>query len=196
MSIDCAAPLTTPSTRRPEWKLTEPALRRLLEHFSMDETRAALEYEASHRRLIVYFQARGCLPADECADQTLDCVARRLDEGEVVVSIRAYMFGVARRIAAEHNRQEKRRRAAWAPLGPTDTESRALEAEMARLDAQLQRLPRATARLLLDYHRSDERAGRGHRRRLAERLGISYGALRTRVHRAHARLGAYLRGIR
>ena len=147
------------------------------------------------RRLLVYFHGRGCLESDRCADDTLDRVAIRLEEGERVLCLRRYTYGVARRVASEEFRRQGRSLEALAQLPPAGNQPSALEERLAWLDAQLQGLPPQTAAVLLAYHRSNEHVGNDGRRRLADELGISYGALRTRIHRVRARLEARFRKI-
>jgi DNA-directed RNA polymerase specialized sigma24 family protein len=173
--------------------ITAEAFGRLLVRLGGDEEKAAVEYESLRRRLLLYFDARGCRDADVCADETLDRVARRLKQGERVENVTRYAHGVARRVALEALRRHQRHRAAlaeWPRLPPAEGADEAL---LARLEQQIQRLPSGAGHLLVEYYRSDESSLCRNRRYLADRLGISYGALKMRIHRARLDLEAGLR---
>src|SRR5215470_727602 len=58
--------------------ITKADLVRLLARLTADEERAAREYERLRRTPIKFFDERGVCPPDECADQTLDRLARKL----------------------------------------------------------------------------------------------------------------------
>ena len=51
-----------------------------------------------------FFDWRGGWPPDECADETLDRLARKLEE-VVVDNIRQYARGIARLVLLERRRQ-------------------------------------------------------------------------------------------
>jgi DNA-directed RNA polymerase specialized sigma24 family protein len=184
-------PRTAPPSRA-RWQLTTSALERLLASLSADDARAAAEYNVLRRRLLVYFDGRGCRDADVCADETLDRVARRLQQGECVENLRRYVFGVARHVASEAFRRAERERNAnteWWRAGRARGD---YAADFTWLQETLRRLPSDTGSLLVEYYDRD-RSSQDNRRRLADQLGISYGALKLRVHRARALLEAVLR---
>ena len=62
--------------------------------------------------------------------------------------------------------------------------SPAAEHDAACLEQCLRRLPAETRALLTDYYHGATRSRLDERRQLAERLGLTYGALKTRAHRA------------
>jgi DNA-directed RNA polymerase specialized sigma24 family protein len=175
------------------WQLTAEAFQRLLTGLGGDEAQAAAGYERLRRRLVAYFDARGCGDADVCADETLDRVARRLQQGEHIASVSGYAHGVARHVALEALRRQQLKRKAiaeWPRLSPAEGADEAL---FAHLEAQIRSLPADAGTLLMEYYRSDEPNSRRRRRCMANRLGISYGALKMRIHRARLDLEAGLR---
>src|SRR5215216_3042901 len=87
-----------PQRHNKEWGLNEGALNKLLALLDSDPERAGEKYEKIRRKLITFFECRGCAsPADQ-ADETIDRVTRRVDEGQPITAedIPRYFYGVAR----------------------------------------------------------------------------------------------------
>jgi DNA-directed RNA polymerase specialized sigma24 family protein len=163
------------------WTLHRRALQLLVERLGPAEE-GAREYETLRRKLIDFLDWRGAAQPEAAADETLDRVARKLEEGVPVANVRGYALGVARHVLQEGARRERRDLAlhrSWSELQQTA----GLEDE----DDHLQCLTRclealgADDRLLIvRYHRSDDSETREG---MARELGLSYGSLRTRAHR-------------
>ncbi len=166
------------------WRLSRPAFDRLLSHLANEPEQAAREYEAIRHALLVFFDMRGVSDSAALADEALDRMARRLDQGEVVELPRAYARGIARNLACEWYRQRDRERAlaeSHRTLAAVAASPDPTEARVACLERCLKRLPEQTRALIVGYYQ-----GGGHgkeRRRLARRLGITYSSLTTRAHR-------------
>ncbi len=166
------------------------ALGRLLTRLDENPDRAAERYEALRQTLQQFFLWRNALDPDACADETLDRVARKLDEGAEVDRVRSFVYGVARLVL-----QEEYRRVASHPAPLTDVaatgvlpvdENREMLASC--LDRCLDELSAADRTLVLRYYQSDARARIDGRVALALELGVSAEALRTRVQRIRNRL--------
>lgn len=170
---------------------------RLLGLFGSEREAAAVEYEAVRRRLVRFFAWRDCPAPEECVDLTLDRVARKLAEGQLVGEGQGvrYVFGVARYVAREA--QAGRTPASrLAPLGaahefmspPGDGDGTERERRLAALDTCLERLPAEARGLILRYYVGEQRVRIDERRGLAATLGLSPRALRLRVHRLRQQL--------
>lgn len=172
------------------WELTPEAFDRLLGRFSLDRDTAAQEYERVRRMLLNFFGWRGCESPGEEADETFDRVARKLAEGEPVEHIHRYIYGVARRVFSESAKRRERERTMLAQVRavPVRGSRRLNEDRSACLDACLPRLSPEDRMLLAEYYEGPGNVYQEGRRRLAERLGISYGALRVRAHRARVEI--------
>ncbi len=179
------------SPPRGRWTLTESGLQVLLDRLATDREQAAEEYEALRALLIQFFEWKNLPHPDGLADRTIDRVIRRLQDGEAILNISGYAYGVARRLAQEAFRGLKRetdvhehlfRQAAF-----THGE-RANEDEVACLEKCLQILPAQDRQLVLAYYEEVGRAKIDDRKALAASSGLQPGALRTRVHRIRARL--------
>jgi DNA-directed RNA polymerase specialized sigma24 family protein len=177
------------------WSLTRQALGRLLERLDPDPEAAGRAYEALRMRLLDYFDWKGAHRPEVAADETLDRLARRLEEGEAVERVEAYAHGVARLVLLEHLRLQLREQRASAAMAhqPAGAPPADEEARIACLTRCLERLPPEDRALIVAYY---EGAGRSHlegRKDLATRLGIGYATLKTRAHRLRLRLETCLR---
>jgi RNA polymerase sigma factor (sigma-70 family) len=182
-------------TSTARWSLTRKALDRLLERLGPDREAAGEEYRSLRERLLDYFDCKGVQRPESAADETIDRVARRLDEGEPIERIQPYAYGVARLVLLERLRSQLREQrasagAAQERLVPPD---QAEEARIARLARCLEALPPDDRALIIAYYEGAGGPHREGRKLLAQRLGIRYEALKTRAHRLRIRLEACLR---
>jgi DNA-directed RNA polymerase specialized sigma24 family protein len=180
----------------PHKTVSQPAFDRLLERLGADRDAAAHEYGMLRCRLVDFFDGRGAESPDVLADETLDRMARKLEEGEAIEHVRAYAYGVAKRLFLEEERRRGRAEAALRELRRAPVVSPApaiLEARIACLQRCLQELPDDSRSLIISYY---EGAGEVHladRKLLAQRLGLAYVTLKTRAFRIRARLEECLR---
>lgn len=173
-----------------ERRIATTGLTRLLARLDPDSDRAAAEYERLRLALEKFFDWRGAWPPDECADETLDRLARKLEAETDVGDVRGYAYGIARLVLLEW-----RRRPAAVPI---DAAGRTLAAETAVpgddeplrdcFDRCLAELPPESRTLVLEYYVAERRTKIDNRRRLARIFGISESALRSRVQRVRDRL--------
>jgi DNA-directed RNA polymerase specialized sigma24 family protein len=174
------------STPPRKWSLSRDAFEQLLERLGPDREAASQEYEAIRRRLIHFFDWRGSLSPDVEADTTLDRVARKLQEGEVVDNVNGYVRGVARYVLQESQTRSRkelaavdemsRRHSAPAPPDPGAP-------SMGCLSRCLAALPEPGRALIVAYYRGDGRVHLTERKALAEQLGLTYAVLKKRAHR-------------
>ena len=166
----------------------------LLARLDPDRDRAALEYERLRRILVRFFDWRGIWPADECADETLDRLARRLEGATAIEDLRSYVYGIARMVLLERRRQP-----AFDPLpvedevpdrsiDPTTDDEDERQRVRDSLDRCLAEMPADSQSLLLRYYEGERHSKIANRRRLAAGLGLSEAALRSRVQRLRDRL--------
>jgi DNA-directed RNA polymerase specialized sigma24 family protein len=173
-------------------EVTPESFEALLRFLNPDRDRAAVKYEAIRHRLVRLFEWRGFSHAEELADETMDRVARRIQEGTTVHTADPYGYfcGVAHLVSKEVARRVARERAAleredWLPAPPAGDE----EEEDDRLGCLrhcLERLPEDQRLLVLRYHQEDDHIR--SRQSLAEELDVPMNALRIRVHRIRRKL--------
>lgn len=189
--------MDSPTSLKKEWVLTKQAFDRLLAMLDADRDQAGQKYECVRLKLVKYFQWRGTGTPDREADETLNRVARRIEEGESISNLNAYFYGVAKLVLAESLREREREREAFnhAPVfesPPADDDSDADE-RRACLDHCLQHLPDESRDLITEYYNDEKGRKIERRKRLAVRLGIPLNALRIRAYRIRLNLETCVR---
>jgi RNA polymerase sigma factor (sigma-70 family) len=177
----------TESTTKPEWSLTKQAFDKLLCSLAADRDEAATQYEVLRRKLVRFFEWRAVESPDERADETINRVARRIDEGQTIENLRSYSYGVARMVFMEAIKERDRAPVYLddAPQGLKQTTPEAVEpdARLLCLDQCLDSLTPDNRTLIVAYYQEERRAKIQLRQELADRLQIPLNALRIRAHR-------------
>jgi DNA-directed RNA polymerase specialized sigma24 family protein len=170
-------------------------LDRLLAALDSDRDFAGRQYRDLHTRLTGFFAWQNNVRPEERADEVMDRVMRRLDDGKQIDSVPAFAFGVARLLLFEARKQVEREIAAHTQLLvligepvelPQETEGESAE-ELCFEDC-LALLTPANRELILTYYSGEGGAKIEARRMLASRLGTDLNALRVRAHRIRVQL--------
>lgn len=178
-------------SRKKEWVLTRDSFDRLLACLDADRDHAGEKYELIRRKLVKFFEWRGCQSADDYADETINRVARKLDEGEQIHHPSKYFGGVARLLLMEKLREKKAQQKALDQLSPAvqfaqETDKSDLRYEC--FERCLERLSRENRELITRYYQKEKRAKIDARQELAQQLGVAPNALRIRAFRIKAGL--------
>jgi DNA-directed RNA polymerase specialized sigma24 family protein len=172
------------------WELEAETFASLLTRLSSDPHEAGRRYERLRERLILFFTRRLANAPEDLADQVIDRLARRLQDGEPVASVEAYALGIARHVVQEQRLVAARDVSPEGSLlenisGPDHTyivepaeEDRLLDA----MEKCLARLPRGDAQLLSLYYLNEGGSKIEARRRLSEERNITQAALRKKVY--------------
>jgi DNA-directed RNA polymerase specialized sigma24 family protein len=185
-------PGDTPSpSPPPRFTLDARALRRLLDSLDSDPLRASQRYETLRRSLIKVFAWEQQSDSEALADDVLDRVARRLNEGVAIADVTAYAQRTAELVLMEARRRTRRREAlaeggadALLPV----TADRTVERRHACLERCLDSLGADARDLVLRYYAHDGRARITQRDALAREQGLTVGALRNRLLRLREKL--------
>lgn len=171
-------------------RLSAVGLARLLTRLDPDADRAATEYERLRRTLVRFFDLRGAWPPDECADDSLDRLARRLETQEPIEDVRRYVHGIARLVLLERLRKPAPSSIAGEDLAnlPAPPAAEDRDPLHACFERCLAILPPEQRQLALLYYVAEGQAKIDNRRGIARGLGISENALRSRVQRIRQRL--------
>lgn len=171
--------------------LTGPRLAELLARLDADFGQAGLEYERLRRVLIKFFDWRGASSPDECADDCLDRLARRLSEELRVQDVRSFALGIARLVLLERRRQPMMssidllpERVTAAAPAPAEREAPLRDC----FDRCLAALPAENRSLVIAYYEGQRDRKIANRQHLSASMGLSENALRSRVQRLRDRL--------
>jgi len=170
--------------------LTAEGLGRLLARLDANRDQAAVEYERLRRALIKFFDWRGVWPPEECADETIDRLSRRLEE-ITVTDVKSYALGIARLVLLERGRGP-----VFSPIdsgpelrsSPESLPDDEREQLQNCFDDCLAQIANDERSLLLSYYAGERQGKIANRRQLAAALGVSDNALRSRVQRLRNRV--------
>lgn len=168
--------------------ITQESFKILLGWLDSNDESAAERYEKIRARLIRIFIGRGCYEAELLADRTIDRVITKVPQisSNYVGDPAAYFYGVANKIHLEWLRTQKREREATFVDHADEPEEEG--AEFSCLEDCLDKLPRESREMILEYYHDEKRAKIERRKSLAVKLGISIGALQIKASRVRARL--------
>jgi DNA-directed RNA polymerase specialized sigma24 family protein len=176
--------------QRRKWDLTPKAFDQFLSLLDLDRDRAGESYETLRRNLIQLFIWRGCRDPESHADEAINRVIRKIDEGEEVRDVIAYAHGVARRLLLEIFKKQEREQVGIDDLPPLVAQPAEQDDETGVLCLRrcLNRLPEESRQLIVLYYQGDKSAKIENRKRLAEGLRVTLGALRYRAFDLRQRL--------
>ena len=186
--------------------LTPNVFRRLLGWLDGNVDSEGQKYLEMQKRLVAYFDRKNCITAADLADETLNRVARRLEEeGHIESETPAkYCYIVARFVFMEYLRgahkensvQDDVRRESFDrnALSSGVYEENTLKEKMLDcLDQCTRKLESPNRETIIRYYVGKERVKVENRRALAEELGITMNALSIRACRIRDKLEACVR---
>jgi DNA-directed RNA polymerase specialized sigma24 family protein len=153
----------------------------MLDWLDPERERAAKRYEEIRRRLIKFYTCRNCTTPEDLTDETINRVARKVQEElrhNYVGDTAPYFYGVAHKVYLEH---VKKKPPPHPPPAQRATEE--VEREHTCLDRCMEQLRPRSRELIREFYQEEKQAKIKHRKRLAERMGISPNALRIQAHR-------------
>jgi DNA-directed RNA polymerase specialized sigma24 family protein len=187
-------------SRKKEWVLTRAAFDKMLACLSPSREQAASKYEILRRKLMKYFECRGCHSPEDLADETVNRVARRILEGSEIWTVEPanYFYGVARHVLKEYRAELERGFTTIESLPSLvhpslrqqelELERYSLEQRLDCLEYCLQQLSHENRQLIISYYQGEKGERIKNRRLLAERFRIPPNALRIRIHRIREKL--------
>jgi DNA-directed RNA polymerase specialized sigma24 family protein len=179
-----------------EWVINPEAFRRLLVWLDSGSDSRGERYLEVRRRLTLYFDRKNCLSSDELADETLNRIARKLEEKGAITEVSSlrYCYIVAKFVFLENLRLVKPVRSeAKEPTNYdalSEVGSDLKERMFSCLEKCLGKLGQDDRTLVLDYYRGERRTKIELRAELARRLGLSMNAVSIRACRIRNKLEA------
>ena len=124
--------------QKKDWSLTESALRQLLDWLDEGTDSSGEKYLEMRRRLVSYFDRKNCLSPDDLADQTLNRVARRLEEEGAITNTppARYCYIVAKFVFLEYLRRSEHSQESFNELSGSDHSASNLAASFEPDDAR------------------------------------------------------------
>ena len=185
------------SVSKSEWTLSAEALGRFLASLDPDADRAGEKYESLRLTLMKFFDWRGAHFPEDLADETINRVIRKIDEGETIRDIPTYCHGVARLVLLEKLKGPESKRADFEELPPAALaapDPKETDERQDCFERCLKELPVESLQLILQYYGEEKREKINRRLAMAERLGIPLNALRSRAQRIRNRLEECING--
>jgi DNA-directed RNA polymerase specialized sigma24 family protein len=191
------------TSQKKKWALTQEAFFRLLTELHPDREQAGELYEKIRQKLVKMFQWRGCVFAEECADETFNRVAQKIGEGTTLRTDNPYpyFYGVALNVLQEYRRSRERLAKTLEETRPSQAFSINPEELMLREMGQrekkrlldclshcLHKLPPESFHLITRYHQGEGASDKVRRKELAQALNIPLNALRIRAYRIRAEI--------
>ena len=172
--------------------ITQEGFRLLLSWLDSNVESAGEKYERIRARLIRIFVGRGCYEAELLADRTIDRVISKVPQiqSSYVGEPAAYFYGVANKIHLEWLRSQKKETDIIEIPDRGSEQVDEAEVEYDCLESCLEKLEATAREMILEYYRDEKRAKIERRKGLAEKLGISIGALQIKASRIRAKLSA------
>lgn len=182
------------------WSLTPDSWEGFLRWLDDGRDSGGQSYMEMRRRMVAYFDRKNCRNPDDLADETLDRVARRLEEEKTIETETPakYCYTVARFVFMESLRSKESK------SDPIDEMSRNDEFKTAAagendereekekmldcLDKCGSELETRNRELIFQYYIGEERTKIENRRSIAAGLGISVNALSIRAFRIRDKL--------
>jgi len=167
--------------RRVKWILTQEAFEKLLERFSSDRQEAGRQYELMRAKLLRFFECRWSPSPEQQVDETIDRVARKIEEGTSIANLVAYFFEVAHYVNMESIKPQKFVALDDLPEQPGElsAEDDQKEARLRCLDVCLDKLSLEARQLILNYYVETKRAKIDSRLQLAQASTINALRIRT-----------------
>lgn len=184
----------SPSLPKKEWVLTKEAFDRFLGRLDVDRDVAGEKYECIRLKLMKYFEWRGSDLPDMDADETINRVVRRLEQGENVYNLNGYIYGVAKLVQAESLKKRNRKQelidesSRFEPI--TETENVEAKERQGCFDRCLGYLTQEDREIITEYYQYEKGKKIAYRKQLAIRFNMSPNALRIRAHRQRVNLEA------
>ena len=183
--------------------LTREAFDKLLDSLDPDRQAAAEEYERIRQRLANFLEYRGCSSPDDYADITINCAAKKLEEGKQIYSSDplSFFIGIARNILLEYWEAAPKRAFSLDHLSIGEhprvdaIETIRCEEDLSRSESELNCLEECLEKtghqnreLIVGYYIGEKAQKIQNRKRLAAKLDIAPAALRLRAFRLREKL--------
>lgn len=180
------------SQRGKDKEITQQSFDLFLVALDPDRERAGQRYGQIYQTLLKFFEWSSSPFPDEQADETINRVCRKLEEGEEIRDLGNYCKGVARFVHLNYLQSPKSKQTDLEEIMPfraaPERDDDEGDPRLDCFESCLGKLPADARELITEYYQEDKRAKIDHRKGLADRLGIPLNALRIRSCRIRSKL--------
>lgn len=181
-----------------DWTPTQETFRQFLHWLDEGVDSGGERYLEMRRRLAFYFDRKNCLSPDDLADETLNRVAKKVEEKGTIsgLSPAHYCYIVARFVFLEHLRSHRETALDSFPdvspklnsPAPSSLTGSPDKQRLGCLEECLHKLEGKERELILEYYQGEKRTKIERRAQLATSLGLSLNALSIRACRIRNKL--------
>jgi DNA-directed RNA polymerase specialized sigma24 family protein len=169
-------------------EVTPEKFAEFLDWLSPEKERSGDEYRRLWSRLQMFFANRGCLFAEDLADETINRVCLKIG-AETVENKAAFVYGFAKNVYLESLRKEKKHlNIDEITVAARQSEEEEKDFSGDCLDKCLDELPDENRRLILEYFSVGEQSKIDSRKRLSAELRMTQTALRMQIVRTKKKL--------
>ncbi len=188
-----ANPSVPEQGRKTDWVLSKTAFSQFLNWLDGGADSCGQRYLEVRRRLVFYFDRKNCLSPEDLADETLNRVARRLEEERSIAcdSPAHYCYIVSRFVFLESFRRRHQEKAAddrIPAMADSHEENQDRERRSECLEQCMQKLDPDDRALIVNYYQGEQRIKIENRRAMAAKLKITMNALTIRACRIRDKL--------
>lgn len=180
--------------QRKEWTLSPSAFSNFLAWLDEGANSEGQKYLEIRQRLVNFFDRKNCLRPNQLADETLNRVARRLEEEGTIESETPakYCYIVAKFVFLEYLRSDSKESVSIDEVqlksNNNSDEKELKEKQLNCLETCTGKLEPENRQMIFQYYYGEERVKIENRRALAQGLGISVNALSIRACRIREKL--------
>lgn len=183
------------------WKITSDAFQNLLEWLDEGIDSDGQKYLEMRQKLVSYFDRKNCLSPNELADETLNRIARRIEEEGTIESETPakYCYITARFVFMEYLRRNEKtdisldglpnyKKEKHLTVEDNSSEQNIKEKMLKCLEHCTKKLKPEKREVILDYYFGEQQTKINNRRKIAKKLGITINALSIRACRIRDKL--------
>jgi DNA-directed RNA polymerase specialized sigma24 family protein len=183
--------------RKRDWILTQSAFRRLLYWLDEGMDSNGQGYLLMWQRLVIFFDRKNCLSPKELADETLNRVARRLEEeGNIKIDTPAHYCSIVAGFVLHEYQRRSPQMILSESLTTTQDSAEEKEAQELRskcLEKCMVNIPAEDRELIRGYYIGEQRSKIDNRKIMAKKLEITVNALGLRASRIRKKLRLCMR---
>lgn len=166
-------------------KLTQENFEALLLWLSPDRDKAGEMYEQIRKKLVRYFDFKGCPDSEGLTDETINRVVGKLSTLDLSTGNKpiTIFYGFAHNVCFEYLKTERREVSLDDAINLQTENPDYSDSKLAALEQCLEKLTEPERLLVVKYYTGDKSQKFDVRRSLAEKQNLTMGAMHIKIHR-------------